>query len=81
MNEVTCVNRVVKWVVRCSLLILTCTLCGAVDTPNALAGTEQIQMASKSPLARAKIFLQAGDYRRAVEAWQRNIDDHPSVEA
>jgi len=81
MNEVTGLQRVVKWVVRCSLLILACTLWGTLDVPNALAGTEQVQMASKSPLARVNIFLQAGDYRRAVEACQRNIDNHPSVEA
>ena len=81
MNEVTGLQRVVKWVVLCSLLILPCTLSGTLDTPNALAETEQIQKASKSPLARVNIFLQAGDYRRAVEACQRNIDNHPSVEA
>ncbi len=32
-------------------------------------------------LARATVFLEAGDYRRAVEACQANIDRHPSVEA
>ncbi len=32
-------------------------------------------------LARAKIYLAVGDYRRAVEACQRNIDLNPSVEA
>lgn len=34
-----------------------------------------------SQLSRAKIFLKAGDYRRAIEACQRYIDQHPSVEA
>jgi tetratricopeptide (TPR) repeat protein len=38
-------------------------------------------MVANAYLARAKVFLQAGDYRRAVEACQRNIDHHPSVEA
>ena len=38
-------------------------------------------MAANTDLARAKVFLQAGDYRRAVEACQRNIDHHPSVDA
>ena len=28
-----------------------------------------------------KVFVQAGDYRRAVEACQRHIDQHPAVEA
>lgn len=81
MNEVTCLKRVVTGVARCSLLILICTLGGALDAPKGLAGTEPVQMASNSSLARVKIFLQAGDYRRAVEACQRNIDHNPSVEA
>lgn len=34
-----------------------------------------------SPLHRAKIYLAAGDYRRAVEACQLNIDQAPSVES
>ena len=33
------------------------------------------------PLARAKVYLAAGDYRRAVEACQMNIDQAPSVES
>ena len=32
-------------------------------------------------LQGAKIYLKAGDYRRAIEACQRHIDDHPSVES
>ena len=31
------------------------------------------------PLERAKVYLAAGDYRRAVEACQLNIDQSPSV--
>lgn len=34
-----------------------------------------------SPLHRAKVYLAAGDYRRAVEACQLHIDRHPSVES
>ena len=33
------------------------------------------------PLVRAKVYLAAGDYRRAVEACQMNIDQSPSVES
>ena len=33
------------------------------------------------PLERAKVYLAAGDYRRAVEACQLNIDQSPSVES
>ena len=32
-------------------------------------------------LQGAKIYLKAGDYRRAIEACQRHIDDYPSVES
>ncbi len=35
----------------------------------------------KPPLARAKVYLAAGDYRRAVEACQMNVDQSPSVES
>jgi len=35
----------------------------------------------QSPLARAKVYLAAGDYRRAVEACQMNLDQSPSVES
>ena len=33
------------------------------------------------PLARAKVYLAAGDYRRAVEACQMHVDQSPSVES
>ncbi len=33
------------------------------------------------PLERAKVYLAAGDYRRAVEACQLNIDQSPSVQS
>ena len=36
---------------------------------------------AEHPLARAKVYLAAGDYRRAVEACQMNIDQSPSVES
>lgn len=35
----------------------------------------------RSSLTKANIYLVAGDYRRALEACQREIDDAPSVEA
>jgi len=40
-----------------------------------------VQGQSSTPLHRAKIYLAAGDYRRAVEACQLNIDEIPSVES
>lgn len=39
------------------------------------------QVETNGPLSRAKIYLAAGDYRRAVEACQLNIDQNPSVES
>ncbi len=33
------------------------------------------------PLARAKIYLAAGDYRRAIDVCRRQIDRSPSVES
>lgn len=36
---------------------------------------------ARHPLERAKVYLAAGDYRRAVEACQLNIDQSPSVES
>ena len=42
---------------------------------------KRIQKAlSASHLHRAKVYLAAGDYRRAVEACQEYLDDYPSVE-
>jgi len=75
------VNPGIKSVVRCSLFILICGLWGMLDVHKSFAQTEQAQMPKNTHLAHAKVFLQAGDYRRAVEACQRNIDHHPSVEA
>jgi hypothetical protein len=36
---------------------------------------------SLSSLQRAKIYLQAGDYRRAIEACQEEVDTRPSAAA
>lgn len=62
----------------CSMFILFFGLLGVLDVTKSLAGTDQVQA---TELARAKVFVQAGDYRRAIEACQRNIDHDPSVEA
>lgn len=45
------------------------------------AQSDQIAVSTNEYLTRAKVYLVAGDYRRAVEACQRNIDLNPSVEA
>ncbi len=81
MKEESCLKWVERYVVCCRLFIFIIVLWGLLEAPNSLAQTEQIQVAVNTDLARAKVFLQAGDYRRAVEACQRNIDHNPSVEA
>jgi hypothetical protein len=48
------------------------------------AFAEQVGAAAgsvRTSLTKAHIYLVAGDYRRALEACQREIDDTPSVEA
>lgn len=48
---------------------------------NVWAQSDQIPLLTRNPLAHAKVYLMAGDYRRAVVACQENIDRNPSVEA
>ncbi len=48
---------------------------------NGWAQSDQIPILTNKPLAHAKVYLMAGDYRRVVEACQENIDRNPSVEA
>jgi len=54
---------------------------GLLDPAKSMANADQGLTTSTTELARAKVFIKAGDYRRAVEVCQRNIDQHPSVEA
>jgi hypothetical protein len=59
------------WSVGCAAAVVLCLAsCGTVPTP-----------ASTSPtnLHRAKVFLAAGDFRRAVEACRREVQDQPSA--
>lgn len=48
---------------------------------NCWAQSDQIPAVTHDHLTRAKGYLMAGDYRRAVEACQQNIDLNPSVES
>ena len=73
--------RDIKCVVACSLLILFFSSWEMLGISKSFAETTQVQSSVNADLARAKIFLQVGDYRRAVEACQQNIDHSPSVEA
>jgi tetratricopeptide (TPR) repeat protein len=54
-----------------------------VEAPlsNTWAQPDHEPVTTNAQLAHAKIYLEAGDYRRAVEACQRYIDLNPSVEA
>ena len=81
MKEKYSLERRHSCVVRCSLFILLIGLWGLLNGSLSLAETDQTQTILKTDLARAKVFLKAGDYRRAVEACQRNLDHNPSVEA
>ena len=81
MKEESCLKWGERYVVCCRLFLFIIALWGLLEAPNSFAQTEQDQVAANTDLARAKVFLQAGDYRRAVEACQRNIDHHPSVDA
>jgi len=81
MNEKSWLKRGNQSFTRWSPLLLIFIFWGVLDTHKSLAQLEQNKMAANVSLARAKVFLQAGDYRRAVEACQRNIDDQPSVDA
>jgi hypothetical protein len=53
----------------------------ALPLSHSWAESAQRRISSNEHLASAKVYLAGGDYRRAVEACQRNIDHNPSVEA
>lgn len=55
------------WVV----MVVWLTGCGALVTPNASVPPTNLQ--------RAKIFLAAGDFRRAVDACRQEVQEHPSA--
>lgn len=54
---------------------------GPVGMNPVLAETQEVMIGHSGHLQGAKVFLRAGDYRRAIEACQRQIDEHPSVES
>ena len=60
------------WSVSCAVAVVLCvTGCS----------TSAMTAASRPPthLQRAKVFLAAGDYRRAVEACRQEVQEHPSA--
>ena len=61
-----------SWSVSCAVAVVLCvTGCS----------TSAMTVASTPPthLQRAKVFLAAGDYRRAVEACRQEVQEHPSA--
>lgn len=69
----TVVRIVSGWAMRLSLIaIMLWSGCGALPAP-----MQPIQPAN---LQRAKMFLAAGDFRRAVEACRQEVQEHPSAE-
>ncbi len=81
MIDASCLQWSERSVIRCWLFILIVALCGILEVPRSTAQTSKGQTVINTDLARAKVYLHVGDYRRAVEACQRNIDQNPSVEA
>jgi hypothetical protein len=68
--------RVVATAVRVAMI---CLLVGCALEPG-WAGASKAEEPAVSNLQRAKVFLAAGDFRRAIEACQREIVDRPSAD-
>ncbi len=69
------------WQSRTIHLSLLLVFLGWCLTGTSVSVAESSIQQVQPPLARAKVYLAAGDYRRAVEACQLNIDQSPSVES
>lgn len=61
------------------ITLLTFALAFIVPNPSVQAAT--IPEQARQHLSRAKVFLAAGDYRRALEATTKAVDDAPSAES
>src|SRR5574341_377169 len=78
-------DRAMSRLLTCSVVatavrvVVICLLVGC--TPEAgWAGASRMEDPTVSNLQRAKVFLAAGDFRRAIEACQQDIAEHPSAE-
>ncbi len=70
-----------RWYVWC-LGVAAVLVMGGIGTLQGMeTQAEPAHRTTNEHLSRAKVFLVVGDYRRAIEACQRNIDRNPSVEA
>lgn len=70
MKRLVCLKT--GWSVACAAAMLVWTGCGT-SAPIAAPST------TPTHLQRAKVFLAAGDFRRAVEACRQEVQDHPSA--
>ncbi|MEC4673515.1 MAG: hypothetical protein VST68_04950, partial [Nitrospirota bacterium] len=62
-------------------LVLSIMLMVLLMVPITISQAIGYQGDDLGPLKKAKIYLAAGDYRRAVKACQEHLDRSPSVEA
>lgn len=60
-------------------VVVMCILVGCASVAG-WAGASRAEEPTVSNLQRAKVFLAAGDFRRAIEACQHEIVEHPSAE-
>jgi len=74
-----CVQRPcsARWSAAAALAVLCLTLPIGQQPATAEASAER----PRDHLRRARVYLAAGDYRRAVEACQREVDEAPSAES
>ncbi|MGH7205729.1 MAG: hypothetical protein ACREI2_05925 [Nitrospiraceae bacterium] len=77
MSSLIPLHRFMHGLAAAVLLVLLLALPLALTTNLAHASAAQ----SRDHLMRAKIFLAAGDYRRALEACLREVDEAPSAES
>ena len=61
----------------CAMIVLVFMLMSALAAHEARAASEY----PSNHLSRAKIFLAAGDYRRALDACLREVEDNPGVKS
>jgi len=61
--------------------VLSFSLMAAGPLPGCVASPLSAQPMPPTNLQRAKVFLAAGDYRRAVEACQKEVQERPSTES
>ena len=66
------VDAKIGWFVACAAAIMLCSTACSTLAPTAAS-------APPTHLQRARVFLAAGDFRRAVEACRQEVQDHPSA--